>query len=720
MGQRLETGLRGQVGSIPTICCYNPPVFLLYACVGVGEADPWPAADSDAGTAFRVGTDWASIQAAADAAGRAGGGIVSIPEGEWSERLIFDQRHDGVTLLGDEGATLAPSDLAETDMAVRLDGNAGTVVTLQHLRVSGGAGHGLTSAGGTLTLLDMVVEGGPRGVGIAAEGTGAHVDARGLAITGTQRGVQVRDGGTATVADSTIRDAEFGAVVESAGSGLGLDAVEFIGGTDSMTAKAGAILVTKDVSASGAQNAGVACTGGGTNVRGVRTTLRDLGNGQGQPGAYGFGVLVESGCHVLLTDLVVETFDFAGVHAAGPDAVVSISGCLIRDGDPTGNVWAGVGISSEAGAVVTARDCALSENRYVGLYANAATLTASRVSVRDTRTVGPNLGGIGFYSSQSTVSYTDIVSEGNAAGLIAFGGALTVERASVGEPNVRPSSRAGHGIELGGDLDAVLTDVVVADAVEAGIVITGPARSYARNILVRGTTPSDRTAVGNGVFVQTDGVLSVEGLRAEGNVGVGLVVSDWASVHCRDCVLAGNRFAGAAVNSSTLVLVDAVIEGNLPDGSLGGGMGIYAEMLNADALLSVDGTVVGPHAYAALWFDGPGAYHITDSDVSGSPGVQLREGLVVHGNAVYAQAGAVPTLTRDSFHGADIAVLLDGAGALFDATTFANNRIDVRQQTCVGGAVVVSAITEICPTDSVLTLTPEYAVFLMDPLVIEE
>ncbi len=107
-------------------------------------------------TRFSVGPNGAfnTIQAAADAAGDAGGGIVAIAAGEYRENISLNAAHDDVTLAGRcrELVTIDASDGGAKGFAVHVEGTARTKVEIRDMTVRNAEHDGIRIWGGKATL----------------------------------------------------------------------------------------------------------------------------------------------------------------------------------------------------------------------------------------------------------------------------------------------------------------------------------------------------------------------------------------------------------------------------------------------------------------------------------------------------------------------------------------------------------------------------------------
>jgi len=130
-----------------------------------------------------------------------------------------------------------------------------------------------------------------------------------------------------------------------------------------------------------------------------------------------------------------------------------------------------------------------------------------------------------------------------------------------------------------------------------------------------------------------------------------------------------------------------------------------------------------------VWISGPGDYLLDGNTLFGGAGQEMRPDLLLHGNALFAFDAPDPTrltLTGNRFLDSEgPAILLDGATATLSGTdnTWSGNPVDLWQQRCEGVEPPIGFIEapniEICPEETLATITLEFDTFLEEGELIE-
>ncbi len=428
-------------------------------------------------------------------------------------------------------------------------------------------------------------------------------------------------------------------------------------------------------------------------------------------GVQGIGVTAESGAHVTLVDSTIT--------ATVVDADTGAGGFALR-------AWDGGTLEASRVHVEAAtRIAAVS-------YGAGSRLVLDDVTLADTAfdADGAQAAGV-VVMERASVTATDLVVDGAGThGLYVDGAASWMELTRVRVTGVLPDRDGayGRGIDVYGP--ARFTDVIVEDAQEAGVIVSGDAGVLeATGLTVTGVAAGTVQTTAVGVAVERGATFSGATVDVAEVAGPGLYVAE-AEATCTGCSFTANGFAGVVVKSGELDLTDAVILDTEADASAGGGVGLWAGSAGDGAAtntVTLDGLTVAGHAYASLWLAAPGAYRVTGSDVAGSAGVDGAG--VLHGNAVYATGGIPPWdgasglyLGGTWFHDAvGVAVLLDGAAATLDDNTWSGNGVDLVQQRCDGVAAVdgIDAVpnADVCPSTDRLIATLSYSITLEDVAV---
>lgn len=537
------------------------------------------------------------------------------------------------------------------------------------------------------------------------------------------RGISVQDGATVHATRCTIAgNAEAGVVVIGAGAVVSLvdsDVTDTAAGLE----VSGGVFVQEGGTATItggtlARNAGSAVYVGGEGTSAVISGASLLDSLPAANGYAGEGLLVQDYAHVEVEGTLIDGNGEAGA-AVHYGATLVLEDCTVSRTHPDLDPSGGMGIDVQSGASLVLRRSVVHANFGVGILAAGEGCT---VTIEDTVISGTTLGaqqgatlGLVFQEGASgEVSGCSLLD--NAGGGL---GVLSLATATVRDSEVAGSSADengyyGAGVTVGGGASLAFEGGSVHDSANAGIIVAGEGSS----LTLTGTTVLDTLrdrgpSLGFGIGVQEDGVVTATGVTVSGTGGPGFLVMD-GSLACDDCTLTDNAFAEAVLAGGVLEITNSRLGTALPDASLGGGFGVYANELFAASSLSFFDSEVDGQPYAAVWLDGPGAWDIEGNTLHGSPGVDTGAGYI-HGNAVFAERGPTAwdgatglNLVDNSFTGAaGIGVFLQGSSARMEGNAWSTNGLDIRQQACSGvvpldvselGATTV----EICPASNVL------------------
>ncbi len=558
------------------------------ACTRIGTActaDDW-ATDLPAGALFvKPGTSpggngtrtspFSTIDLALQAA--TNGSIVALSKGTHPAPFSVPA---GITLWG---ACVAQTTVAGST-APALSG-AGPGATVKNLRVTGGRGGLVASgAGAELAVTDVLVDSAV-GIGWAAlsggisRGTRVVIKDTRLSPTNTLgNGVTAIGGGQLLAAQQ---------VVISGSRGYGL----FVDGANSR-AELSDVAITDTTADPAGQASGVSVGHGGAVQLHSAIIERNVGR----------GLEVTPGSTLELTDAVIrDTLPVAASTSRLGAGLISTGTVNATRLWCSGNT--AYGIASYAGTV-TLTDSVIDGTKNstviqggIGLGAVLGSVTATRVAVRRSATVGVESNGAG-----STLNATDLTITGTLAPAGGFGwglattsgGHATVSRATIEET-------AGMGIELGHDNASLI----------------------ASDVTIRRTRP---TPVGG----------EIAG-------GEGIVVSQGSTAQLDRVALEDNTSAGLMVAVSTVTVHDlAIRDTNLPTESRRLGAGVL--VMEGGQLLGERVAVERSHL-EGLFSDGAGsrialtdvAVRVVDDAPCTGPncsGVRPVGALAVHGGAV--------------------------------------------------------------------------------------
>ena len=232
---------------------------------------------------------------------------------------------------------------------------------------------------------------------------------------------------------------------------------------------------------------------------------------------------------------------------------------------------------------------------------------------------------------------------------------------------------------------------------------------------------------GFGVACQRGGAATLTHLTVSEVDGPGLAALDGGQLRCTSCAIDANASVGVAAIDGQLALTDTTITNTRPGRALPGGIGVLARSLVGDTTVELSRVQISGNALAAVWDEGARDVVLRDSTISGGVGVEVREGLYAHGNAIFARGvdGDERRLavTRGAVTGASVGVLLEGATAEIDGAVWLENAVDVATQQC--GELppptdLTGATVELCPASERLTFPMDYDIFLPEPAASSE
>lgn len=653
-----------------------------------------------------------SVQAGVDLAGERGGGRVVVAAGTYPEAVAMGVEHDGVALLGrcKERVTLDASGAAGVP-ALKIAGVArepGPDVRVAGLTVTGGRETGIWVERAKVEVAASDVRANEQ-VGVLAPAADLTLTAVSVVGTLADRrgaygyGVEL-SGGTTFVATDCVIDGNVAIGLHVRGAGttatLTRTAVDHTAsnpdgaGGQGIDAQEGAVVDLDASTVRGNAGAGVAATGAGTRVSLVGSTVADtrpLGDGSA-----GRGIEVNDGGEVVATTSLLTGNVEVGVLARGTGASVRLEDTQVHTTAPSADGSPGAGVLALEGATIHLEGGEVAGNHTAGVGAGDADTRVELVDTWVTGTLATPDGRSGRgvdVEDGATMTLTGVTVE-DSVELGAFaegvGTSLTLSGSTVTGTTPGAPDAVAMGVR-GQQGAAVLLDGCDVAGHEGIGVIAGGAGTTLELVdtTVRDTRRGTVLGFAVGVVAESEATVHATGLSVSGTEGPGIYAAEGGSIDLAGGTLGDNRFAGALVVDGTLRLDGLVVSGTGADAEWGGGFGIYAAGAFGPSAITLTGSTIGPHPYAAVWLDGPGSYDVHDNALSGSEGVE-RAGRVLHGNAVFAERGVAAwdgvsglRLAGNLLSDADpVAVLLDGATATLTDNTWSGNAVDVWQQGC--------------------------------------
>ncbi len=485
----------------------------------------------------------------------------------------------------------------------------------------------------------------------------------------------------------------------------------------------------------------------------TRITLRDCTVRDTLAGAQcGMGLMAHSGAAMLAEGCTIQDNRYAGVDVWNPGTRVTLDDCIIRGTRADTDRDGGFGAVVQDQATLIARGCDVADNQMVGVIAHdsGTEVVLQRTRVRDTKpavngskgygvevsqgahlifehgeVIGNTRMGVGASRPGTEVLLSDVViqdtlpdTDGYGTGIIVQNGAaLRAERCEVarsigiGVSCSSPGSLAalldstvmdtrrladgdmGFGVQLyeGGTLTA--DGCRFTGNTKTGILAHGSGtRAVLRDCTISATITAngEQCLLACGLAAQQGAVTEAERLTARDNEGPGLYAyAEGSEIHCTDCELLDNAFAGAAcLHAGSLALERCTIAGTQESADIGGGVGLYAATLPGQTppAIEIVDTTIDDHPVAGVWLADAGSYQLTGNTITGGSGVShgattrcgdgvyaLRSeawdgetGLLLEGNSISGNQGA--------------GLFLDDAVASLQSNTWADNDPDLAVQ----------------------------------------
>ncbi|OJY29957.1 MAG: hypothetical protein BGO98_50080 [Myxococcales bacterium 68-20] len=325
---------------------------------------------------------------------------------------------------------------------------------------------------------------------ILVEGKGS-VDMTGTTCARSEKsGVQVKSGGTATIASSVVRDLRGAALAGSAGVVVDEKSSATIARTAIVESRSAGVAVTgkleaTDLYVADVTSVGLAIAGTATAARFVvASTKRDVDDERDQ---FGAGVFVSRGGSLDATDVLMRKNDGIGLFAAGAGTKLSLRRASIRDVNAVED-GTGFALVAGSGAELSVEDAAIVRAANAAVYAaDPGTVAKLRgVSIIDTLPNGPSEQGralnvqLGAALDLSRVR----VRGGTEVGLVVLGDdtLATVDACHL-EGIQKTSIGFGHGVAItqGGAL--VMSNSVVQGHAGVGLVFSNAKGSVASSIV---------------------------------------------------------------------------------------------------------------------------------------------------------------------------------------------------------------------------------------------
>ena len=418
-------------------------------------------------------------------------------------------------------------------------------------------------------------------------------------------------------------------------------------------------------------------------------------------GAYGVGVLDDSQVEIhglTILDISHDTHDGSALVAFGVgtevwgdrvdirhvegvpllvnwEATVDLQDLFIQDAWAANGTAPAVGVSG--GADVRLGDLVVRDCVGAAIVANpGANLVVDGGSVSGTITITDDLPfDLAVLETGRLLAIDVELLSVDAVGAVVQGGWLGLEQVHLG-----PSSTHGVWAVDGGIAD--LSGVTMEGRTGTGLGATGGSWLIGRDVDIVGTRRPLELKLAAAVGSIDGASVFLSDFQALETEGYGLIV-EGASGACTDCRIEDSRLAGVlCANDGVCSLTDVTVSGVSPEGASSLAMGVFVGAGGgADAVVTASGLVVEDAGHAAVWVD-RGRFLVSDSSLSGGPGIELLPGVSAYGHGIYLREGEAlltDTLLRDA-EGAGL--FSHGGYAEFNSVRFQDNALDVLLQAC--------------------------------------
>lgn len=573
----------------------------------------------------------------------------------------------------------------------------GSRVQLTGCTVAGAVGYGVaaTDSGSQVIVADLRVTGivrGPDG-GAAAIGAaeGARIDGSEVTVEGVEGSALWAVGGVVDLAAVTVRDVADGTEAPGTGAFAGGGGTVTLEGLDITTCQSAALWSD---------------AGGDILARDVH--LADIGldaTGDSHVAIAAAGGMLE------IDGGTVDAGPWPAVVSDGEGSWIHLDGVVVGAPWAPASETGVIPLAAELGGTLEASDVQVTGGWGAGVQVNGGLLVVDGLEISGIQPLDGDYGfGLSVVGGGEVRGTGLVITDVYAAGISATDAEIDLSALEVYAVHDPGAARAVDLERATVRLDGVL----LHDLDGFGIVASGGSLTLL-DAEIRGLgRPTDTTA-SLGIAAQSGGEVEAQDLSVTGVAGPGIQVYQ-ATLDCADCRLEDNGFAGLVLIDAAAQLSGGSLAGNVPDPSLGGGLGAYLLRVSAPTTLGLAGVTVGPHAYAGIWVDG-GALTTDTTDLSGGPGIDLGLPEPLHGNALYVGNLGTASLTGGRVHDAGIAVLLDDADASFTGVGWSDNAVDIQQQRCgevppvdPGSAPAVV----VCPRTDTLTVPIVYTMNFVD------
>ncbi len=386
----------------------------------------------------------------------------------------------------------------------------------------------------------------------------------------------------------------------------------------------------------------------------AEVVLRDSavrGTLEGEPGQWGYGVMVDDGGRLTAVGSEVSENVQVGIAVLDSDTEVSLERCTLRDTMPSSEGEFGYGLMVLDGAKVDLNGCEIVGNTRIGVVGNnpGTRISIRGSTVRDTLPGPDGEGGLGISVHDAcSLSLDDCELSGNrSSAVLAYdaGTEVVLRDSAIRDTLHAEDGLGGYALQVtsGGSLLAEGCDFHGNTRLGMLIGDTGT-QAVLRDCWVRDTLPTDEALIdgdelgGYGIQVDEGASLLVEGGEISGNTELGVL---------------------ALAAGTEVVLRDCCVRDTLPEATGRKGVGIEAQQgatVRAEGVLLRRNQAVGamaadPGSEISLW-----GCTVRDTlpDVMGNTGYGVS---VLDGATVVAQACDLVSNTSVGF-------AVDGAGSL--------------------------------------------------------
>ena len=515
------------------------------------------------------------------------GGAVARTGGslELTDVLLRDDAATGAAAIG-VGPAGVPSTLKLSRSAVR------------DLRLDTGAGYGLAALrGGLLEASEVAVSAAYEAAAAVSDGSAVGsasamhlrraVLRDSIPVSGPAYGAYVVRGGTLTLDEAAVLRTQLSALLAT-GAGSHLKAQStFVaesrmqaGGLYGSAAQAqdGAIV---ELSGCSMRNlAGGALEAVGTGARLTATSVTARGDASLRLGASCCGAWAYRGGAVDLTGVALLDLPAVGLNAVGAGSSLHATASLVRGTQPAGAATlSGLGAGAEQGALAVIEKSALLDNASTCL---AATTGAEVVLLSSVLRGGPTArNGVIASNGAGVTMVGSVVAGSYEGGVTVFGpdapastspspARVSLTRCLVRDTRVNLGGQGGWGVAALGGALVELHDCGLLRNVTTAVSALGAGTHVLLDRTVLADTRSDGT----------------------GHFGLGLDLTDGATVDVRDSAVVGNRVAGINLEdmaSNHLTLADSLVAAtHMNQGAFG-----YGVVVGNGGVADIRGTTIG-------------------------------------------------------------------------------------------------------------------------------